>query len=401
MGRKAAVFNESRQRLKIIKINLKDRKRILIFTDWFLPGYKAGGPIQSCANLVDHLKDEYSFSVVTRDTDYCETVPYKNIKSDQWNISDDGVRVYYFSSGQLNKKNIATILEEESYDALYLNGIFSPYFTLLPLYLLRRKNKRIVVAARGMLAESALAIKKTKKRLFLWLAKFLRLFSGVIFQATKEEEVSDIQKVFGKSTVIKKAQNLPGKIHLQELPKRKKEKGLVRLVNIARIAPEKNLKYALEVLCNAKGNVEFDVYGPIYNQDYWNECNGVINKLPANIRVNYRGSMENSRIGEALKEYHFMFMPTRGENFGHIIIQSLSAGCPVIISDQTIWRGLESKKAGWDIPLYDAGAFVKTIEKAVEMSQEEYSGISESAFHFSSAYLNNNESVRLNMELFG
>ena len=52
------------------------KKKILIFIDWYLPGYKAGGPIQSVANLVANLKEEFEFSIVTRDTDYCEKLPY-------------------------------------------------------------------------------------------------------------------------------------------------------------------------------------------------------------------------------------------------------------------------------------------------------------------------------------
>ena len=103
---------------------MTDKKKILVFIDWYLPGYKAGGPIQSCSNLIAHLGKEYDFSVVTRDTDYCETIPYANIKSNEWNIVD-GTRVYYFSSDTLNKKNIQHLLNTENYDTVYLNGIFS------------------------------------------------------------------------------------------------------------------------------------------------------------------------------------------------------------------------------------------------------------------------------------
>ena len=72
------------------------KKTVLIFIDWFLPGYKAGGPIRSVANLITHLRNDFKFLVITRNTDYCETIPYKEIQSDQWNILPDGIRVYYF-----------------------------------------------------------------------------------------------------------------------------------------------------------------------------------------------------------------------------------------------------------------------------------------------------------------
>ena len=41
------------------------KKKILVFIDWYLPGYRAGGPIQSIANLVNHLDDELDISIVT------------------------------------------------------------------------------------------------------------------------------------------------------------------------------------------------------------------------------------------------------------------------------------------------------------------------------------------------
>ena len=81
-----------------------NKERILVFIDWYLPGFRAGGPIRSCANLVEHLKDEFDFSIITRNTDYMETIPYPSVKSDQWNILDDGTRIYYFSEENISKK---------------------------------------------------------------------------------------------------------------------------------------------------------------------------------------------------------------------------------------------------------------------------------------------------------
>ena len=245
---------------------MTNKKKILIFIDWFLPGYKAGGPIQSCANLIEHLKDYYDFSVVTRDTDYCETIPYKEIQSNRWNILEDGTRVYYFSKDKLNGKNIRKIIIKEQFYCIYLNGIYSQYFSLLPLFFLRRKkNVQIVIAARGMLAESAIAIKKTKKRLFLKLARLFGLFDNVLFHATSKSEYDSIKKQLGTAVKIKIDPNLPKKNFECKLFTRIKTEGIVKLVNIARISPEKNLKFALEILQTVKGDVEYDIYGTIYN----------------------------------------------------------------------------------------------------------------------------------------
>lgn len=376
------------------------KKKILVFIDWYLPGYKAGGPIQSVANLVAHLKDEYDFYIVTRNTDYCETIPYTNVVSDDWNVLENGVSVYYISAEKLNFSTIRSLIDKTKVDAVYLNGIYSLYFTLFPLWILNKKsNLKIVVAARGMFASGAMNIKRRKKQLFITVIKFLRLFSKVTFHATNANEKDEIQKVLG-DVQIKIAANLPQKSIIDRLNIKDKKAGELKLVNIARVAPEKNLLFALEVLKQVKTAVTFDIYGPIYNQDYWIKCQGVIKELPENIKVNYRGSVESDKVLTTLQAYDFMFMPTLGENFGHIILQSLSVGCPVIISDKTPWKNLKEKNIGWDIDLLDKNMFITVIETLVILDKAQYNLMQQSSFEFAKKYINNEETVKDNKQLF-
>ena len=76
------------------------KNSIFILTDWYSPGFRAGGPIQSCVNLVNALKDSYEVSVLTSDKDFSEKKRYSEIISDIW-ISNNGVKIYYASSGKL------------------------------------------------------------------------------------------------------------------------------------------------------------------------------------------------------------------------------------------------------------------------------------------------------------
>lgn len=377
------------------------KKKILVFIDWFLPGYRAGGPIQSCANLIEHLKEEFEFSVVTRDADYMDDKPYSNIRSNAWNILPNGTRVYYFSEKKLSAKRIKNILEEEKFDAVYLNGMYSLYFTLLPLFFLR-KNKRVqvIIAVRGMLAPSALAEKSTKKKMFLWVAKAIRLFKNVLFHATNPQEEKEIKKQIGLNVHVKVAPNLWQRNIISEWKQRKKNKEGVRLVSIARISPEKNTQYAIEILAKINGVVEFDLYGPVYNKDYWAECKEIMSKLPPNVAVNYKGSLQSEKILQTISEYHFLFMPTRGENFGHAIFQAMSVGVPVIISDQTMWRNLKDNCAGWDISLSSANDFVAVIEKCINMDQEEYDVLSKGAFDCTQSFTGNKDIIEQNRQLF-
>lgn len=378
-----------------------NKKKVLVFIDWFLPGYKAGGPIQSCANLIDHLKgNEFEFYVVTRNTDYCDSEPYANVLSNQWNKISEDVYVYYFSKEKLKYKNIIHLIQTTSFDLAYLNGMFSFYYTIIPLLYFRNTKKKVVVATRGMLASNALAIKSFKKTFFLRLAKFWGLFKNVHFHVTSESEILDVHREIGKNAKINYALNLPKKVVLLIDLKRDKIEGSLRLISIARISPEKNLKYALEVLQGVTGNVVFDIYGVIYDHAYWEECKKAMKEIPSSIKVNYRQALPSNEVYPTLLNYDFLFMPTLGENFGHIILESFTAGCPVIISDQTIWKNLEEKKTGWDWPLSNKNNFIATIEKCISMNNLTYKELSLASVEYAKNYANNKDLIEKSKLVF-
>jgi len=381
--------------------SIKLKSKVLIFIDWFLPGDKAGGPIRSCANLMDHLGNDFDFSVVTRDTDYTETKSYSGITSDAWNILPDGKRIYYISANQLNKETISKLLSEEKYDVVYLNGIWSQAFTAWPMKQLKKSKfkGKVIVAARGMLAPSALAIKATKKKLYLYFIKWRNDFLNVIFHASNLQEASDIRKAIGDKNQIVIAGNLPRKIS-ESTQHTSKSTDKLRIISVARIAPEKNTLYAIEVLSKVKVAVESDFYGPIYNEEYWKECKAATEKLPSNVKLNFMGPIPSENILNTLAKYDLFFLPTRGENFGHVILESLQAGTPVLISDQTPWNNLESLKVGWDLPLESQEQFVKTIEGMVNLQIEEFKKLSENAIRFSEDYATSEKLIEENKKLF-
>jgi glycosyltransferase involved in cell wall biosynthesis len=152
-----------------------------------------------------------------------------------------------------------------------------------------------------------------------------------------------------------------------------KRPGHAALVFLSRISPMKNLDAAIEVLCGVKGSVRFAVYGPIDDQAYWSECERAARALPPNVEMEYRGSVAHENVASILCQNDLFFLPTRGENYGHVIVESLLAGCPILISDRTHWRDMEAKGLGWDLPLENPRLFRDAIERVVEMGEAEHS----------------------------
>ncbi len=379
-----------------------NKKKILIFIDWFLPGYKAGGPIRSVANLTAWLSNEFEFFIITRNTDYLENTPYPNIESNQWIKHSENIHAYYFSKNELSIKNIKKIVSEQHLDTVYINGIYSFYFSLLPVYIFKKTLKKVIVASRGMLSEHSFSSKNFKKKIFIFLANLTGFYKNVVFQVTNKREKEEVSKLIHNSKGYLIAPNLPSKINELPVKNRIKKERVLKLVSIARISKEKNTLFALQLLSkvNYSGKIYFNIYGSVYQRDYWNECLRIIKLLPENVVVKYKGEINNNIILKTVQNHHFLFLPTMGENFGHSILESFSAACPVIISNQTPWKNLEEKAVGWDIALADTDKFIKTIQYCIDMKQEEYNKLSENAYKFANEFANNPKLVEQSRKLF-
>jgi len=185
-----------------------NRKKVLIFVHSYIPGYKSGGPVRTIANMVEHLGDEFSFNVITRDRDFKDTKPYVSIIANKWNKFGKA-RILYCSPSKISLPTMRHIICDTPHDLLYLNSFFSPIFTIQPM-LLRRlgliNRKPIVIAPRGQFSPGALKIKSFKKHFYLAMAKVFRLYRGVIWQASSKYEEADIRRWFGEHVLVTIAQ---------------------------------------------------------------------------------------------------------------------------------------------------------------------------------------------------
>ena len=369
---------------------MNNHKKILLFTDWYEPGFKGGGPIQSVKNLVDLLRDKYSFYIFCSDRDLGDEGPYKNITVDQWTATEPHVRIWYASPSFLSRKNIQHFIQEVNPDRVYFNSMYSVKFTLIPLWILLRKNfsGKIVLAPRGMLHKGALDKKTLKKKAFLSLFRYTRSYRNITFHATDSQEEKDILYFFSNHAKVIVARDTPS-LQRQEYKRIKKEAGHLDCLFVSRIHPKKNLLYFLDLLnkIDQTVTIQFDIYGSCDDQSYCTACQLAAGKLPRHIRVNFLGPLVNKGVLDTIRSYQLFVLPTMGENFGHAIFESLSVGRPVLISDQTPWRGLSEKKAGWDLALDHPDLFKRALEEAIQFDQDRFDDWSFHAWKFANDYI--------------
>ncbi|HET9277844.1 MAG TPA: glycosyltransferase [Flavitalea sp.] len=377
------------------------KKTVLILIDWFAPGYKAGGPIQSCVNVAFALKENYVVKVLTTDTDYGTPVPYAGIESDRWicNI-DPAIQIFYAKKQRLTASRIKQHLLNTQNDYLYLNLLFSPLFVIYPLWLKWKGiiQSKVVICPRGSLYENALLIKKYKKVPYLKVLKWMGIHKMVRFHATNEREKRAIMKHFPGSEIFV-ADNFPNMIQPPFLDV-KKEPGKLRCIFVARVHPIKNLHLLLQILNEVKSEVKLTIVGPVEDKEYWIKCKSAIGALPVNVSVQYNGPVPNQEIMYSLQENHLLVLPTSGENFGHSIFEALLAGRPVLISDQTPWHKLDELSIGWDLSLENKAGFAETIDLVASMDQETFSRKARSAWEYARNFINNPDLKRQYFQLF-
>lgn len=403
----------------------QDKPVVVVLIGYYLPAFKAGGPLRSVESLVKALGSEFCFKIVTRDRDLREKLPFPGIVANRW-VRVGDADVMYLRPGLRGLLSLWALLRSlDRRTILYLKSFCSRPFSILPVVMYRLglcRPQCVVLAPGGEFSAGALQLKRLRKFLYIRMTRWLGLYYRLIWHASSDLEVADIRRQFPRvrhidvahaitnlnvthSTMRRRAgvitaPDIAGVAPQEQPEMRPKKPGQLRAVFVSRVARMKNLAGALRMLEGVSGNVSYDIYGPAEDAAYWAECQGLIAALPANIRVKYWGPIEHEQVARVFAEHDLFLLPTLGENYGHVICEALAAGCPVLISDQTPWRNLEAEGVGWALPLGETERFRSVLQQCVDAGTEWYAVLSARAMRYGVKHATDPETIAANRRLF-
>ncbi|MDQ3180673.1 MAG: glycosyltransferase [Acidobacteriota bacterium] len=370
--------------------NLKPK--ILVLCDYYLPGYKSGGGMRTIANMVECFHDIYDFWIITRDHDgKLERQPYRNVKINEWNNVHYG-KVFYLSRDKIKISKLHELILQVKPNIVYFNSFFAT-LTIYCLILQRLKlipNINTILAPCGELSVGGLSLKSIKKKVFISFAKISKIYRNVIWKASSKLEKNEIKRTLSNGEKIFIAADIPPKTILSDFDlssKPRKVSGKARLIFLSRFVRKKNFKFLIENMDKIKGDLLIDVWGPLEDLQYWEECSKIIKKLPLNIKVEAKGAIPYEQVTNKLLEYHFFVLPTLGENFGYVFLEALAAGCPLLISDQTPWMNLEEKGIGWEISLDKTEKWQEILNTIISLDTDSYNKLSHKSRRFAETWL--------------
>ncbi len=254
-------------------------------------------------------------------------------------------------------------------DVVHLNSLFYPVSTIIAVLALL-KSKKIIWSTRGELDFKALEFNSWKKKPVL---RFVKIFlkKNIVFHATSEKERNEIISKFGKKSKIMVIPNM------MELEPATPIYNKVYFLFIGRIHPIKGIDLLLEglALSGAFRSSKFilKIAGD-YNNLYYSELLRLVTKLGLENKVEFVGHKKDFEKQELYAGAFFTFLPSHSENFGNVVIESLSQGTPVVASTATPWKILEDSEAGFWIDNSPA-EIGKVVDKILNMTVSQYADL--------------------------
>jgi glycosyltransferase involved in cell wall biosynthesis len=312
--------------------------KVLIFSAYFPPAFLGGGALKSVSAIVSQAPARYETAILTSDRDLGQSKPLdvdRNVLT-PWRNS----KVFYASTNRFKYLIRAFACGRDFRpEIVYTNSFFDPLFSVAPLIMWKLGmfgSSHFVIASRGEFGPGALSIRKFKKRLFILV---FRCLSGrnIVFHASSPEEAKHIRAQVGAgagAAIIVREDNIDLPV-AATTPVVGSER--LQVVYLGRIVPVKGLDTLLLSLGSVSLPITLDIYGPEEDRKYADRCRQIASDVPENVSVNFRGPLNASEVTEVLQGYDVMSMPTRGENFSHVIAEALSVSLPVMCADVTPW----------------------------------------------------------------
>ena len=345
------------------------RPTVLVAIDWYLPAFRAGGPIRSIANLVAALGDDIDFRIVCGDRDLGASEPLP-VDLDTWHTVGKA-HVLYLPKADWTAARWTALLSDIEPDLLYLNSLYSGPFSRLPWKVARAMGTPTTLAPRGMLGPGALSVKPLRKRAWLWLQRLTGGYRDIRWHASTEQEAEEIRTWF-PSASIHVALNLP--VPFSPMPSNR-QAGTLRILSVGRIHPIKNYPFGVDVagsLVQAGTRVEYRIVGPIEDAA---EADRIQRQSEA-IELELVGPVSPTETADHFGWADLVLVPSFNENFGHAVAEAVACGKPVLVSDQTAWSALKPGHSVRCLPL-DLAAWTAAAQALLDLSPEDLIATSE------------------------
>jgi glycosyltransferase involved in cell wall biosynthesis len=312
----------------------------------YKPAVIYGGPTMSVAMLCEELiLAGVNVEVFTTTANGTDELPV-NINAP---VIVDGVPVTYFKRITKDHTHFSPSLlkavwkRAPEFDAIHIHAwwnLVSVFACMLAL----RRGIPVILSPRGTLSSYSFINNNSGKKKLIHVFLGKRLLNNCHIHVTSQREADGISNlVLPKSiTTIPNFVKLRA-YHSEDAPF---SYDPFKLLFFSRIEEKKGLDILLGALKQVTVPFHLTIAGD-GEKAYINRLKASVTDTKLNAKITWAGFFNDDKF-ELLRRHHLLVLPSHDENFGNVVIESLSTGTAVLISENVgLAAYVEEHRLGW------------------------------------------------------
>ena len=320
----------------------------------YKPAHIYGGPTMSVSRLCETLatKPEIRVKVLTTTANgktELQVVPNQS-------LIVEGVRVTYYERltkdhTHFSPKLLWSLRKEILNDSRLIIHIHA-WWNLVSIFscsIAKWYNIPVILSPRGMLTTYTEKNRNVGIKLIIHTLMGKRLLKYCHIHATSEKEKEDVLTIIQPKsiTIISNLVDIP--VFHQEASSYNQinlEKPF-KFIFLSRIEEKKGLELLFEALVNLPFNWQLTIAG-CGEEDYVNSLKTKAESLKLSKMISWLGQVKNEDKFKLMAQHNLLVLTSYNENFANVVIESLSVGTPVLLSDQVgLADYVKEKELGW------------------------------------------------------
>lgn len=312
--------------------------KILHIVPTYIPAYRYGGPIRSVHGLCKGLAQlGHEVHVFTTNVDGSgnSNVPLGVP------VDIDGVKVCYYPSNILRRlyrsQHMKKVLKQSvnSFDLVHLHSVFL-WTTFAGARISLQYQVPYFVSPRGMLVQDLIK-RKSRWIKSLWIKLFdqytLEHANGIHVTSTVEEAaLKRFDFRLPATYLIPNGIDMPDINQISVTDNIEKKQNNNNILFIGRVNWEKGLDILIASMAYVpKGNL---VIAGNDEEGYQKKLEKIAVKYNVSKHIQFIGSVNNADKESLFSTTPVLVLPSYSENFGIVVLEAMSHGCPVIVTPE-------------------------------------------------------------------
>lgn len=334
----------------------------------YKPAYIYGGPTMSVAKLCENLIKNQDLAANNRDTFELKVFTTTANGKEELKVTPnkstivDGVNVTYFKRltkdhthfspallGALRKEILSYAQNNKSL-VIHIHAWWN-LVSIFSCVIAKWYSVPVILTPRGMLTAYTSTNRNSfyKRIIHAFWGKSLLKYCHI--HVTSEKEKKDVLSIITPKSITV----IPNLVELEQEQKTKikAQKDLnisinpFKLIFLSRIEEKKGLELLFEALSSLPFTWNLTIAGS-GEERYVKSLKQKAESLNLDQKISWLGQIEKDYKFELLANHDLMVLTSYNENFANVVIESLSVGTPVLLSNEVgLANYVEEKELGW------------------------------------------------------